>query len=331
MKAHDRSAFWQRAIPGALVSLIAILALSQMASWEGVGSALRALEIWRVLAACGLFLLSLVWRALGWRILLGGQVTFRRVFLSMNAGYLLNNLFPFRLGEFGRAVLMGEHTGKGALHTLSTIAIERIFDLTITAALVLVSLPLVINAAWAQSAAVLMFSLSVLGLLILYIAARTTARWLPALERVLNRSPRLQTLILPRLRSILAGFEVLTNPMQFALALLLIALSWGTVIFEHLVLLNGFDSRVQFVWATFGLGVAGLGVAIPSAPGALGVMEASVVAALAVFNVAREPALAFAILLRLIYFVFTLIFGLYALASEGETLTDLYRRALNMQ
>lgn len=331
MQTQDRSAFWRRAVPGALISLVAILALSQLASWQGVGSALRDLELWRALAACGLFLLSLVWRALGWRILLGGGVPFRRVFFSINAGYLLNNLFPFRLGEFGRAVLMGEHTGKGALHTLSTIAIERIFDLTITASLVLVSLPLVINAAWAQSAAVWMFSLSLAGLLMVYIAAHTTAQWLPFVTRTLNRTPRLQQLVLPRLQSILAGFEVLTNPVQFVLALLLIVLSWGTVILEHLVLLSGFDPRAEWVWATFGLGVAGLGVAIPSAPGALGVMEASVVAALAVFGVAREPALAFALLLRLIYFIFTLILGLYALASEGETLTNLYSRAMKMQ
>ena len=43
-------------------------------------------------------------------ILLQNKAPYRRVFLTLNQGYLLNNIFPFRLGELGRAFLLSQAT-----------------------------------------------------------------------------------------------------------------------------------------------------------------------------------------------------------------------------
>ncbi len=46
----------------------------------------------------------------------------------MSAGYLLNNIFPFRLGEIGRAILLDDPERSPALEVFSSILMERVFD-----------------------------------------------------------------------------------------------------------------------------------------------------------------------------------------------------------
>jgi uncharacterized membrane protein YbhN (UPF0104 family) len=77
------------------------------------------------------------------------------------------------------------------------------------------------------------------------------------------------------------------------------------------------------------VGVASLGVALPSSPGGIGLLEASYVAALAVFGVDASRALAFAIVSHSLYYVSTITLGVYGLAREGESLGQLYRRIIN--
>jgi uncharacterized membrane protein YbhN (UPF0104 family) len=68
-------------------------------------------------------------------------------------------------------------------------------------------------------------------------------------------------------------------------------------------------------------------VAIPSAPGYLGVFEASAVAALAVVGVPSSTALGYALILHALHYGITSLLGALALAGEGETLAGAVRAA----
>jgi glycosyltransferase 2 family protein len=69
--------------------------------------------------------------------------------------------------------------------------------------------------------------------------------------------------------------------------------------------------------------VLAMGVAIPAAPSALGVFEASIVAALAILGV-TEGALGYAILMHIFQFALTGVFGFWALFQEGRSLTSIF-------
>jgi len=72
-----------------------------------------------------------------------------------------------------------------------------------------------------------------------------------------------------------------------------------------------------FWWAGFVAGFMALGVAIPSAPSALGVFEASFVGALAILGGQTGTALGYALILHLVNFVVIMIFGVWGLFREG--------------
>ena len=70
-----------------------------------------------------------------------------------------------------------------------------------------------------------------------------------------------------------------------------------------------------------------MGIALPSAPAALGVYEATIVGALVLLGIPASTGtgLAFAITLHAMQFVITAILGLIGLAQDGRSLAELGR------
>jgi uncharacterized membrane protein YbhN (UPF0104 family) len=104
-----------RWLPGLVISAIAILLLIRFSNWQGVIEVLTLMDLNWFAAAIIFYLLGVVMRTFSWRTLLQNKASYGRVFLTLNEGYLLNNIFPFRLGELGRAVLLSQATGLSAV------------------------------------------------------------------------------------------------------------------------------------------------------------------------------------------------------------------------
>jgi uncharacterized protein (TIRG00374 family) len=320
---------WRQArqwLPGIIVSLFALYLVFHLARWDEVGPALRAID-WRyLLPAIIVFLVSMLARVAAWWILLQRKASYSRTFLILNIGYLLNNLFPFRLGELGRAVLMGEESKTTPFFVLSTIMLERAIDLLMAACLLLLTLPLVLGVDWAGPLALGTLATVIIGFITLYLLSRTRARWRPHLDRWFGRWSLVTGTLLPWFDSLLDGFAVLTNPLQFVLAVLMLGLSWVLAVVQYYLLLRGVTPVAAFWWAAFVLGIAAFGVALPSAPASLGVYEASVVGAFALLGLPAASALAYAVTAHLIHFVITGVIGLYGLYIEGSTLNGIYQK-----
>ena len=126
---------WKRILPGLLVSLIALAVVFYFADLDLVLDALRLADYRLVFI---IVLLTTVWlaiRGVVWRTLLCEEATFSQVFLTVNEGYLINNILPLRLGEVARAFLLSRKAGLGFWRVFSTILIERALDLMMAAGL----------------------------------------------------------------------------------------------------------------------------------------------------------------------------------------------------
>ncbi|HLE14306.1 MAG TPA: lysylphosphatidylglycerol synthase transmembrane domain-containing protein [Anaerolineales bacterium] len=327
MSAPERSNWGSlgRWLPGLILSTLSILMLVWLTNWEAVERALAIMGVGWVLPAVLLFLISNALRALAWRTLLQNKAPYGRVFLTLNEGYLINNILPFRLGELARAFLLAQSANLSALFVLATIVIERAFDIAIAAGLLLVTLPFVLGVEAAKPAAWFALCLVGLGLAALYLAARYRERIETFLERRVDRFPFLRK-ILPRLNSIFEGLGILERPSQFLLALGLLLSSWFFGLAEVYVVFNSANIAVPAWWSGFVLGALSFGIALPSAPAGIGIYEVAMVGALSLLGVAIEQALAFAIVVHLIHILVTGLIGSYGLIRDGETLTGIYRR-----
>ena len=288
--------------------------------------ALRLADLRFIAAAVGVSFLWLGVRGLVWRTLLQEQATFRQVFFTINEGYLLNNILPFRLGEVGRAFLLARKAGMSFWEVFSTILIERVLDLAFAAGLLMSTLAFVAEAPWARQAGAAAGGIVLIGLAALYFVASNRPWALMMVEKLGQRIPLVRRLAGDRLASFFSGLAALTDGGRFLRVILWMLLDWGIAIFQYYTLLLAFFPGAKFLWAAFALGVGALGIAAPSSPGAIGVLELSLVGALSLFRLDPSTALAFALAVHLLNYLITGLLGAYGLAQDGETLSGLYAR-----
>jgi hypothetical protein len=325
---------WMQILPGLLISVIALAVVFYFVDFRQLINAIQHANYW--LIATG-FLTTLVWllvRGMYWRTLLREKARYRDVFFAINEGYLLNNLLPFRLGELGRAFLLGRKAdpeGKpiGFWVVFSSILIERALDMAFGVGILVTSLLFVVGGTWALPAAVITGSVVLVGLVVMYILARNRDWAIAQLNRYGQRWPILLKLGGGILPAFLSGLAVLTDGTRFLQAIGWAALNWAVSLLQYYLMLNAFFPNAELRWALFALGVAALGVAAPSSPGNIGVLEGVIVAALAVFQLDSASSLAFAITIHLIQYILSILLGAYGLSREGETLLGLYRQLRN--
>lgn len=325
--APTKSNNWKRILPGLIISLVALVILLLLAEPRKLLEALKMADYRLVLVALAMMSAWLVVRSILWRTLLQEKASFSQVFFSINEGYLLNNVLPFRLGEIGRALILSYKANLSFLFVFSTILIERAFDVAIAASLLLFSVPFVVGASWAGEAALISAVVVIFGLGLLYIIARNRDRLLVWYESLHQRWQVLQKVGSQHVAAFLSGLEVLTDGRRFLKAIFWAALNWGIALIQYYILLRAFFPEGKFLWATFALGLVALGVAAPSSPGALGVYELAVVGALALFGVDPAPALAYALTSHLTQYLITTILGAIGLFRDGLTLSGVYERA----
>jgi hypothetical protein len=330
MEGQPQGSDWRRILPGLVVSAISLGLVLYIADLRKLSEAIRLADYRLVLLYIPVTLIWLGVRGLVWRTLLQGKAPYATVFWTLNEGYVLNNLLPFRLGEVGRAFLLSRKVNLGFWQVVSSIIIERALDMVIAVSLLFSTLPFVVGAAWAREAAILVGGIVLLGLAVLYLLARNQAPALRLFERLGQRWPWLARRGGKVVTSFLSGLNVLTDGLRFLSAVGWMLANWLVAVVQYYVMFRAFFPDGKMLWAAFSLGVAALGNAAPSSPGAVGVLELSIVGALSLFGLDPSTALALAITVHIVQYLTTGVLGAYALARDGESLIGLYRRVRAM-
>ena len=320
------------------IQLLVGLVISAVAFWLAfrdvqlalVAEALRKANPFYLAVSVLLVGLGFGSRALSWRAILGMRLAYGRVFDAMLAGFLLNNLLPFRLGELGRAYLIGREPGLTPTQGVSSVLVERLIDLLLVLVILAAFLPLVVGVDLVRNAAGLSALLGAVAVAGLVLMARYRHLALRLLRAILTRlrlpwlSPERWE---PRAAEFLDGLAVLQDPRRAITATFWSAGAWVCAGLGAWLLLLALLPGATLTMGFFTLAVVGLGIAVPSAPGSAGVFELAAVEALAVFDVDRSLGLTFALFFHLTHVVITSVFGGLALSREGETLGHLARSA----
>ena len=328
---EKRNHFW-----GKLFRWLIPLIISGGAFWlvlrdvdlSQVWHSLRQISVQTFLLASGAYFASYAMRAYCWYILLRRKVSFKDVFFTMGAGYLLNNLFPFRLGEIGRAVLLDDPQGPSALEVLSSVVVERVFDVFLAAVFVLSVIPRLLGGGFDQTLVMIAFVVTLVGIAILYFSARFRVQILFWLECWGEKADFVKNWVNPKATQVLEGLSVLLNPGAFLLAFGSLAISWLIAFGENYFVFQSLQPNPPFWWMIFVLSAAAFGAALPSAPAGLGVFEGVMVAAFSFLGVAPEVAFTHAIVIHALAFVYANIFGLIGLRMRGEAVVGLYQRVV---
>lgn len=318
-------------LPGLAISIICLGVLLYFVDIAKMITAFRQADYRLITLAVVATLIWLSVRGIVWRTLLQERASFRQIFLTLNEGYLLNNVLPFRLGEFGRAFLLGRKADLPFFQVLSSIIIERSLDVSMAVGIVLCTLPFVVGADWAGEAATAAGGIILLVFIFLFFLARNRKKALAIFENLSHRWQWLLNLGGKALPAFFDGLEVLTNSKRFIAAVSWMICNWLVAIVQYSLYVAAFFPQANVLWGAFGLGVVALGVAAPSSPGSVGVLEAALVGGLSLFGAEPSTALGCAITIHFFQYLTTGLLGAYALSQDGETLGSLYHSVRNLR
>jgi uncharacterized protein (TIRG00374 family) len=255
-----------------------------------------------------------VWlRVLRWWVIFdeSSRPPLRAVGGATFVGYFFNNILPARAGEAARVIALHSRAGTPAAEAISTVVIERIFDLLALLFLLFASYPLLPAISWLKAAALLGLVL-VTGLaVIVYLLVRYDERAVRWLLSPLRRLPgehtgaRVEAGIVNATR----GLVALRDPRVALRGMALTLASWIVLSLSFWILTNAFDLGLPLVAGMVVVVAINLSLVLPSSPAALGVFEAATVVALRAFDVPQAEALSFALVLHLLNFIPFLIIG----------------------
>lgn len=315
-----------KVLPGVIISLAAVAILASLVDLQDLYNNVRKADIRYLILAALIFLVSLFLRAFAWKAILQDKISTSRAFWTINEGYFLNNVLPFRLGEIGRAVLLNRTTGLSFWEVMPSIVIERIIDVAFAAGILLASLPYIIGAEDSQQFAYAVIVLVAIGFLGLYIVVRNKEAVLGWYDKLASRWPTLQRFGRERLALLFDGASAISDLKRFGRVLFWLGSFWGLTILLFYALLLAFVPEAEIVWAAFSLGVLAIGVSTPSPPANFGVYELALAGALQLVGLPYSIAVSYAVVAHTLFLVFTLSLGGYALKRDGSSLLELYHQ-----
>jgi len=283
--------------------------------WNQVWVTLKATRLeyvgWMVLATT----VSLLLRAFRWCVLLraGGRVPFATAFWATCAGYFGNSYLPARAGELIRTMAVDAETGIGRAFVLTTALAERITDaisLVLISSLVLLTLP--VRPGWYEAAARPFAIVGLCGAIGIAVLPKLDRLW----HSLLARAPvpeRFRGALTRILDQILNGLRAFHDARRLFTFLGLTVVIWFMDAVGAILAARSLDMNLELPVAYLLLTGLGLGSALPSTPGYVGIYQFVAVEVLMPFGFQRAPVIALTLLLQTLNYVSTGIWGLLAL------------------
>lgn len=280
--------------------------------WAGVWRTLARAQWSLVALAAALVTMTLFLRAVRWRVLLQaqGHVRLPVAFWATAAGYFGNNFLPARAGELVRTVMMSTQSGLGKMFVLTTALSERLCDaitLVVISSVVLLTLP--VRPGWFDHAA---RPFAILGL-----AGAISIAILPKLEGLLRHL--LGLLPIPHtlrdklrhgMEQVLIGIRSFHDPGRLFRFLGLTMVIWFGDGLGTIAGMKALGMNVTLPLALLLITGLGLGSALPSTPGYVGIYQFVAVSVLTPFGFSRTDAIAYILLAQALQYVVMTVWGL---------------------
>jgi uncharacterized protein (TIRG00374 family) len=307
-------------VAGGLAVVLLFYSLRGIA-WRDVARIVGNANLPGLALTAGIATLTVFLRACRWRILLNaeGAVTVGTVFWATSAGYFGNNFLPARGGELVRCFMISSGAGLDGAYVLATALAERAAD---AVALVVISAVVLLTLAdppgWLSGAVRPFALLALIGALAIAILPLLGSVGRTAIERApLPHAWR------PRLVEItehaLRGLRAFHDMGRFSGFLALTVVIWCLDALGAVITAGALGLRMPFSAAFLLIASLGLGSALPSTPGYVGIFQFVAVTVLGPFGFSRSDAIAYILVAQALNYVVIGFWGSFGIAR--------YRRA----
>jgi uncharacterized protein (TIRG00374 family) len=310
----DPKRIWYGLLSGVLAVVLLYYSLRGV-EWARVWITITHARWQFLAAACLTTSCSFFMRSLRWRVLLNTDAHFDvpTVFMATMAGYLGNSFLPARAGEFVRTYIISSRSTLSKTYVLTTALSERMVDAIV---LVLASSVILLGVnpkpSWLGDVSRTTAVIAGVGLLTIAIVPHTGN----LVERLLVRIPMpagLRHRLLELAAQILLGLRTFHSPIRLAGFGFWTVVIWSMDTVTIMLGAHALGMDLPFRVALLLLSALGLGSALPSTPGYVGIYQFVTVSVLAPFGVRHDDALAYSFVAQAMGYVVVVALGLPAL------------------
>ncbi|MBN2070248.1 MAG: flippase-like domain-containing protein [Candidatus Krumholzibacteriota bacterium] len=315
-----------RIILGFIISAVLVWWSVRGVDWNDFLNALKRISLVRISLIVVITMAVVFIRTYRWKLLLRDilPASFKHCFNYSNIGFLANSVLPARAGEVIRPVLFAQKTGTSKITILTTVILERFFDILAMLIFLLYAFLVVEAPAWVKRGGIILISLSLLFLLFFFFISRKKTIKIPFLDRATFIPARIRESIAGKVSNFHKGLTVFNSWRYFFSIMFLSVSVWAIYILTCYVIISSYDFPINLIDASIVCMVfISLSIMIPSSPGYFGPYQMACILALGLYGVAKSDALAISLLIQIPVFLINIIVGTISLTWEGASITSL--------
>jgi len=305
-------------IIGYLITMVSLIYVFKQVEILSFIIALKEINIFCVFESTMLFMFSCIFRVFMWNVTtkMYDSFSFSNLFGGIMMGYLINNILPLKCGELLRAHHLTKNGKISFVAAVSTIFIERIFDVLSLLILVVIAIVYKVNMNLSVSiypkTIVIVFALAIVTIL-LYSKSKNK------LNSIINQN------IKHKFKLFIEPIWGIFNIKSVILLLFFNLGAWFCNFFSISVLLYNLHSNQYVATLTLLLFVSA-GLLIPSAPGSFGIIQIAFLAALIPYGLERQHVLSLSFSYQIGILLSTIIMGLpYLIINNWDKKRCIFR------
>ena len=316
---------WVGILGAIFLGLLILAGIFTLSGFSEVFGILRTVSLYWVLLSGGCILSTFILRTWRWSVLLrsAGYVVPRgMLFKCIMFGWLLNYLLPARVGDIARGVALKTTEKKPLGMSLSTIVLERVFDMLTLASLLALPATLFYQEQflWLEALAI---GIAVALVLVLFIVYKFEGYIVRVLKNRFSKIKESICLLKEGLDEM--GKNTAAMALCFALSVPVWLFEISSIFFAAKAI--GFD--MPFLFAAVSGIAAFIAQALPVTPAGIGIHEASITGILALLGVSTSVGVSIALVDHfargLIIYIFGLISAIHIGFASREYFVELKR------
>lgn len=273
-----------------------------------------------------LLLFSYYVRAIRWGYIINdSSIELKFLYSSSMIGHMVNNILPLRAGEVARCYALSKHTDLSKIKILSTVALERLFDvLAIVLLFVAISYSRIEFDELEES--ITTFTLISIALLIALWAAVVFKNHVRGFFPIIGKAlwflgSGVRSKISKHINSFFSGFDVVSNKKNMIVILLLSALYWLVSSFAVYFILYSYIPTEYYIVVVL-LAALSFGVMIPSSPGFIGTYHLIVILILTRYGWNNTEAASMSIVLHAVQYIVPVLIGWWYLFKDHISIRE---------
>ena len=264
-------------VTGVLISLGFLAVAGWHVDWTEALAKLRAATWWPWLPlAVGTYLVGQITRGVRCRLLVWQQakLSYTTATNIVVVGYAVNNILPFRLGEFARAGMLAERTGLPYAQSLAITFLERVLDALVILGLFALGLAFLPATSWGLSLAVPVAIVVSSVAVIITVIALSPHNVTATVSRLTSGLPaKVHDRVVALVAQVSTGFACIQSAGTLVAILALSVVVWVLECGLFLFAMMCFGLEVNLPLVAFAMAATNLFVLLPAFPGHVGTFD----------------------------------------------------------